>query len=121
MGVLPDQVGRFRCAVKDTGAFLPKVQGEVPVASKVLEGLTGGEARDTATLVREVRAEVGASCVIDPLHDRFGDVQLKARAGAEELDLVEEDLHLGGGVGHEAEVVGIAEYELSASVVVSKA
>ena len=47
-----------------------------------------------------VRCEVGASCVIDPLHDRFGDVQLKARAGAEELDLAEEDLHLRSGVGH---------------------
>ena len=65
-------------------------------------------------------AGVSASCVIDPLHDRFGDVQLKARAGAEELDLAEEDLHLCGGVGHKAEVVGIAEDELSAPVMVSK-
>jgi hypothetical protein len=108
MCVLPEEVGCLRRALEDAGTLFAEVEGEVANAAQVFETLAGRAAWYSAPRIVKAGAKVSASGVVYALNHRLVHIELEAGAFAEEVDLVEEGLHLFRGVGDQAQVIRIA-------------
>ena len=111
----------FRCDTLVDRIKTKIYEGEITEAAKVLETFTCGQAGHPPSTVEEVRTEVDSCGVVYPLDNDLLHIKSEASPVAEELHLPEEGLHLFGGVGDEAEVVGVPQYEFTAPIIVGEA
>jgi hypothetical protein len=65
-------------------------------------------------------AQIPAASIVDTLDYGLSDVELQARAGAEELHLGKKSRHLLRRVRQEAEIVSVPKYELPAPLMVDE-
>ena len=107
MCVLPKKVGRLRRALENAGTLFAEVKGEATNAAQVFETLAGRAAGYDAPRIVKTGAEVSARGIVNALDHRLVHIELEAGAFAEEVDLVEEGLHLFRGVGDQAQVIRV--------------